>query len=436
MQYRCESCGCIAGEYRWKAQGRKGRYAALHPEREVRGFHLNVLASSFCAWAGIVTEFLSAKEALDHGNPELMKVWVNTKLGETWEERGETADDMALLARREMYTATVPAQVLVLTCGIDVQDDRFELELVGWGVGKESWGIRYQKIYGDPLKPQIWEDLDKFLQTRWRREDGVVLDILAAAMDTGGHHTDSVYRFCLDRFYRHIYAIKGRGGTETPFVSKPSTGNRVGVPLYTIGVDNGKTMVYQRLNVQTEGPNYCHFPLNEAAGYDEVYFKGPDRRETGRPVEEGAAHDGMGAERPQLPPKRTSGLPGLCAGRTGNPQTLCWKTRRKKQKCRRLSVQQDAESYREVSDKWQASQKSRRKPSCKRGWRQRRRSPAGRATPSATAALTRADLYTVRGEIEYWDNKVKELEVAELRGRNRMYRFVLRDIRRRGDMTK
>ncbi len=221
-----------------------------------------------------MTEFLSAKEALDHGNPELMKVWVNTKLGETWEERGETADDMALLARREMYTATVPAQVLVLTCGIDVQDDRFELELVGWGVGKESWGIRYQKIYGDPLKPQIWEDLDKFLQTRWRREDGVVLDILAAAMDTGGHHTDSVYRFCLDRFYRHIYAIKGRGGTETPFVSKPSTGNRVGVPLYTIGVDNGKTMVYQRLNVQTEGPNYCHFPLNEAAGYDEVYFKG------------------------------------------------------------------------------------------------------------------------------------------------------------------
>ena len=180
VQYRCESCGCIAGEYRWKAQGKKGRYAALHPEREIRGFHLNVLASSFCAWSNIVTEFLSAKEALDHGNPELMKVWVNTKLGETWEERGETADDMALLSRREMYPATVPAQVLVLTCGIDVQDDRFELELVGWGVGKESWGIRYQKIYGDPLKPQIWEDLDRFLQTRWRREDGVVLDILAA----------------------------------------------------------------------------------------------------------------------------------------------------------------------------------------------------------------------------------------------------------------
>lgn len=274
VQYRCEYCGCIAGEYRWKAQGRKGKYVALHPEREVRGFHLNVLASSFCAWSGIVTEFLSAKEALDHGNPELMKAWVNTKLGETWEERGESADDMALYSRREMYPATVPAGVLVLTCGIDVQDDRFELELVGWGVGKESWGIRYQKIYGDPLKPQIWEDLDKFLQTRWRREDGVVLNILAAAMDTGGHHTDAVYRFCLERWQRHLYAIKGRGGVETVFVSKPSTGNRVGVPLYTIGVDNGKTMVYQRLNVQTPGPNYCHFPLDEAAGYDETYFKG------------------------------------------------------------------------------------------------------------------------------------------------------------------
>ncbi len=108
-------------------------------------------------------------------------------------------------------------------------------------------------------------------------------------------------------------------------------------------------------------------------------------------------------------------------------QTLCWKTRRKKQKCRRLSVQQDAESYREVSDKWQASQRA--------GGSQAANVDGGRGEDRQRAGLlhrrpppTRADLYTVRGEIEYWDNKVKELEVAELRGRNRMYRFVLRDI--------
>lgn len=149
------SCGCIAGEYRWKAQGKKGRYAALHPEREIRGFHLNVLASSFCAWSNIGDGVSLRKEALDHGNPELMKVWVNTKLGETWEERGETADDHgSAVPPRDVPCHRFRRKCWWLTCGIDVQDDRFELELVGWGVReKRAGGIRYQKIYGDPLKP-------------------------------------------------------------------------------------------------------------------------------------------------------------------------------------------------------------------------------------------------------------------------------------------
>lgn len=70
-------------------------------------------------------KFLVAKEQLDQGNPEGMKVWVNTELGETWEEKGEQVEDAALLNRRELYDADVPEGVLVLTAGVDVQDDRF-----------------------------------------------------------------------------------------------------------------------------------------------------------------------------------------------------------------------------------------------------------------------------------------------------------------------
>lgn len=100
-------------------------------------------------------KFLLAKEMLDQGDPEKMKTWVNTELGETWEEPGERLEDTELVNRREVYDAQVPEDVLVLTAGVDVQDDRFEVEVVGWGVGKESWGIRYQKIYGDMLKEQV-----------------------------------------------------------------------------------------------------------------------------------------------------------------------------------------------------------------------------------------------------------------------------------------
>lgn len=302
------------------------------------------------------------------------------------------------------------------------------MELVGWGVGKESWGIRYQKIYGDPLKPQIWEDLDRFLQTRWRREDGVVLDILAAAMDTGGHHTDAVYRFCLDRFYRHVYAIKGRGGTETPFVSKPSTGNRVGVPLYTIGVDNGKTMVYQRLNVQAEGPNYCHFPLNEAAGYDEVYFKGLTaekqviRWKKGRPSTAWELKDPNYHRNEPLDCRDYA----LAALEIANPALENPEEETEMQTPQRQAWPQNRIG--KVSGKWQVSQKSRRKPSCQTWMEAEEKIASGQGYSIGDRRLTRADLYTVRGEIEYWNNKVKELEAAEQSGRNRMYRFVIRDI--------
>ncbi len=274
VQYKCERCGAVNGEYQWKAQGQKGRFVAENPKSGARGFHLNTLASAFCGWNEIVEKFLIAKEQLDQGNPEGMKVWVNTELGEPWEQPGEQLEDMKLFNRREIYDAEVPEDVLVLTAGIDVQDDRFEVEVVGWGVGKESWGIRYQKIYGDMLKGQVWNDLDLFLQTPFHKKDGTALTILSCCIDSGGHHTDQVYRFAKERWERRVFAIKGKGGQEVPYIRNPTTSNRVSVPLFIIGVDAGKSLLFQRLKHETKGPNYCHFPLNEEAGYDEFYFKG------------------------------------------------------------------------------------------------------------------------------------------------------------------
>lgn len=222
--YKCERCGCVANEYRWKQQSQQGRFVAENPGAETRGFHLNTLASTFCGWKEIVQKFIVAKEQLDQGNPEGMKVWVNTELGETWEERGEQVEDTELFNRREIYDAVVPEEVLVLTAGVDVQDDRFEVEIVGWGVGKESWGIRYQKIYGDMLKEQVWEDLDAFLQTVWCKKDGTALRIISCCIDSGGHHTDQVYRFTKERYERGVWAIKGKGGAEVPYTFADHSG--------------------------------------------------------------------------------------------------------------------------------------------------------------------------------------------------------------------
>ena len=274
IDYVCCKCGCIANEYKWKAQEIKGKYVAANPGAATRGFHLNTLASTFVGWDEVVRKFLEAKEALDHGNPEEMKVWVNTELGQTWEERGIQLEDTELYNRREIYPAEVPDDVLFLTAGVDVQDDRFEVEIVGWGEGAECWGIRYQKIFGDMLSDQVWQDLDDFLLRSWRKADGTEYALLATCIDSGGHHTDEVYRFAKDRLTRRIFAIKGMGGAGVPYIRNPSKNNRVKTNLFIIGVDAGKTSIYQRLEVKTPGPNYCHFPSNPEAGYDENYFKG------------------------------------------------------------------------------------------------------------------------------------------------------------------
>lgn len=274
VQYRCEECGCVDKEYSWKKQSVRGRWVAAHPERKVRGFHMNTLGSTLCDWPGIVQRYIEADEDAKRGDYQKMKVWVNTDLGLPWEEKGDTAEPMLLLQRREYYEAEVPDGVIYLTAGVDTQDNRFEVEVVGWGIGKESWGIRYQKIYGDLKRGQIWADLDEFLARGWRKKDGTVLYLLATCMDSGGHFPDEVLRFCKDRADRRIWPIKGRGGMDVPFTRNPTRNNRVGADLFTIGVDTGKNVVLSRLNILFKGPNYCHFPAAEDAGYNENYFKG------------------------------------------------------------------------------------------------------------------------------------------------------------------
>lgn len=274
IEYTCIHCGAIESEYRWKELFTEGKFIAKYPNRETRGFHLNALASLFTDWADIVKKFIVANEEKKKGNIELLKVWTNTELGQTWEEEGEEIEPDSLFLRRETYNCEVPEEVIVLTAGVDVQDDRFELEVVGWGEEKESWGIYYRVIYGDLKTNNIWKQLDDFLSQTFTTADGRKLKILATCMDSGGHYTNEVYRFCKARTGRRVWAIKGKGGAATPYYSKPTYSNALKTPLFTLGVDTGKAILYQRLAVEEEGPNYCHFPKDEGRGYTEEYFKG------------------------------------------------------------------------------------------------------------------------------------------------------------------
>lgn len=266
----CAFCKERFTEFEWKAG--KGRWISSNKTVEKkRGFHLNALASPWERWENIIDEFKTAKAK----GKETLKVWVNTSLGESWEDQGEKIQDLeSLVKRKERYNCEIPEDVLVLTAGVDVQDDRLEIEIVGWGEGKESWGIEYKVIYGDPGQPVIWNQLDEYLSKQWKYADDTGLVISCTCIDSGGHFTTDVYNFCKPREYKRIFAIKGQGGTGLPLIYKVSRKNRLKVPLIILGVDTGKENIMSNLKLTDEGPNYCHFPIESERGYTEEYFKG------------------------------------------------------------------------------------------------------------------------------------------------------------------
>ena len=276
IRYVCGHCGVISAESVWKENFNKGKYIHEHPTRKTKGFHLNALASTLpgASWEKVAEEYILAAEELEKGNFELMKVWVNTEMGLPWEMNGEELDADKLEERKEGYGAEVPQKVICLTCGVDTQDDRFEAEVVGWGVGKESWGIKYARIYGDLKQDEIWNALDDFLKQTFTKADGTKLNIICTCIDSGGHFSNEVFKFTKARNGRRVFAIRGVAGYEKPYIPQISKNNRYKAPMFNIGVDTGKSIVQDRLQIETQGSGYCHFPNDPAAGYDKAYFKG------------------------------------------------------------------------------------------------------------------------------------------------------------------
>ncbi|GHV06325.1 terminase [Clostridia bacterium] len=275
IEYACVACGGRASETAWKELYTKGKFIAQYPKRRVRGFHLNSLASLFVNWREIVESFITATEESKKGNIELLKVWTNTEMGQTWEEQGISIEVDELMARREMYNCEVPEGVMLLTAGVDTQDNRFEVEIVGWGADRESWGIRYEVIPGDLRQAEVWDKLDALLSKTFTRADGGLLKIVFVCMDVQGHYFNQACKFCKAREIRGVRAIRGgSSGFEKGYIPKPSTNNREQAKLYTLGVSTGKSLIYQSLTVKQEGPNYCHFPKEAEKGYSETYFKG------------------------------------------------------------------------------------------------------------------------------------------------------------------
>jgi phage terminase large subunit GpA-like protein len=261
--YMCEGCGTLwsDSDRRWSI--RNGTWIAAKPFNGIAGFAINGLCSPWTPLTDGVKDFLAVRK-----NPEQLRVWTNTYLGETWEDAGEQIDDYDLAERREVIE-TIPEDVMFLTCGTDVQDNRLECSIVGWGRDDESWVIEHVTLYGDPSTPQLWSALDSVIFKTYDTVDGRQMGIRATCVDSGGHFTNSVYQYCKKHTGRRVFAIKGVGGEGKPAAGRPSKANVAKCPLFPIGVDTVKSLLFARMRIDEQGAGYIHF----SDRLDEEYFR-------------------------------------------------------------------------------------------------------------------------------------------------------------------
>lgn len=270
VKYRCPDCGNPFTEDEMRNANQA--YKAQNPDaikNGIRSFFVNGFVSPWMPWNKIMLEWLSAK-----GDPEQEKVVTNTRFGECYKGRGAFDDEMAFVRRREEYPADLPDGVLLLTASVDTQDNRFEYEICGWGIGEECWGIEKGEILGRPDSASTLELLNNVLDKVYYFENGTGLKISRTFIDSGGHYTGSIYKYCERHIRQQRFAIKGKGGTGIPLVYKPAKATGTSAPVILLGVDDGKQQVMDRLSIADPGNKYFHFPADDNRGYTQLYFKG------------------------------------------------------------------------------------------------------------------------------------------------------------------
>lgn len=223
------------------------------------GFHLPGLYSPWMSLSGMVSEWLAATHARD---VDRLRTFIQDRLAEPWDERPpawhERTSDQAGDRFEDSPDHTA---VRYLTAGVDVQRDRVEISVWGFGPNMESWAVSHTVFTGDPLATTVWQHVREFLATPVEMKDGRQGRIYAACIDSGdGYSTQMVYRFCapLEKF--RVVAVKGVGGERVPLVSPPTRTASFRSPLYRLGVDRLKQVIYDRLNLGTVGPGYIHIP--------------------------------------------------------------------------------------------------------------------------------------------------------------------------------
>ncbi len=277
VQYSCKHCGCLIDEYQktWMMNKKNGaKWIPQNPDHPHRGYLVPSFLSpvGWLSWKDIVREFLVASKAMRRGDSRLMQTWQNTRNARPFKPKLDGVDITDPKSRVEKYGAEVPNEVFVLTAGVDTQDDRVEVTVLGHGKRGELFFIDYNVIAGDFQYNKVKDELDRYLlDTVFEREDGFKMKIFGTGIDTGGHRTKAVYEYVKNRLPNKIFGLKGSSRPHSPVVNKQIKDlTTFDKNLFMVGTTTIKDDFYARLAVSEKGSNFVHFPDKDI--FDKRFF--------------------------------------------------------------------------------------------------------------------------------------------------------------------
>jgi len=252
--FGCPANGCVIDEHHKTEMLANGVWVAHNPESPIPGFKL----PSYYAPLGLGYTWLEITElrAKAKEDPEESKTYTNTIMAETYEDESGKVEWKDVADRAGGYSSrTIPDGCLLLTAGVDTQDDRWAIEIMGFGRGRwftiDAW-----EVPGQPGVEEEWEKLDTVLDARFANRYGVEMKVLGMGVDTGGHHTHMAYQYCRTRKHRRVMAMKGSKFYGRPILpSRPSPQDvnvrgriiRAGVDLWHVGTDTAKGAIFAKL---------------------------------------------------------------------------------------------------------------------------------------------------------------------------------------------
>lgn len=270
VRYACVDCGSLWEESCKAELLAGGKWIATHPGRPIAGFHINALYSPWTTWAELIKEWLEAQ-----GDPELMQAFTNLKLGESWEDRDDSAKG-DLLTRREDWgeAGTIPMPVGMITAWSDVQKDRIETQVMGHGGATgDEWFVLEERTFtgntegeknhqGDVQLGEVWKELDAFRKMPRTHACGLPIRFSAFLVDCN-YNGEEVLSWTKPRQGQKVAATRGKGKKppKTPLVSRrPQRNNAYSASEWHINTDAGKDIVYNRLKIQQPGQKFVHLP--------------------------------------------------------------------------------------------------------------------------------------------------------------------------------